>query len=157
MGRASGRLARHGPFGHLYLYSVLYLKHQFQRSSCVIFLQKSPYISSKSTQCKMLKSGAGGGHQSRHRLAQSLLHVHEDVSHLTRTIVFTVIGRPIHFLGLRVVLPPQPAAPAHGRSREPTDVRRRGYDASRSCSWPFSVGVVEEDMVAPVTHRLSWR
>jgi hypothetical protein len=38
-----------------------------------------------------------------------------------------------------------------------TDVRRRGYEASRSCSWPFSVCAVEEDMVAPATLRLSWR
>jgi hypothetical protein len=34
---------------------LVYLKHQFQRSSCVIFFQKSPYISSKSTQRKILK------------------------------------------------------------------------------------------------------
>jgi hypothetical protein len=47
--------------------------------------------------------------------------------------------------------------PAHGRSREPTDARRRGYGVSRSCSWPFSVHAVEEDMVAPATLRLSWR
>jgi hypothetical protein len=49
------------------------------------------------------------------------------------------------------VLPPQPAAPVHGRSREPTDARRRGYGVSRSCSWPFSVHVAEEDTVAPAT------
>jgi hypothetical protein len=30
-------------------------------------------------------------------------------------------------------------SPAHGRRREPTDARRCGYGASRSCSWPFSV------------------
>jgi hypothetical protein len=41
-----------------------------------------------------------------------------------------------------------PAAPAHGRSHEPTDAHRRGYGASWSCSWPFSVRTVEEDMVA---------
>jgi hypothetical protein len=29
--------------------------------------------------------------------------------------------------------------------------------ASRSCSWPFAVRVVEEDMVVPATLRLSWR
>jgi hypothetical protein len=39
----------------------IYLKHQFQRSSCVIFLQKKSYISSKSTQRKMLKIGVAGG------------------------------------------------------------------------------------------------
>jgi hypothetical protein len=58
---------------------------------------------------------------------------------------------------LHPVLPPQPAAPAHGRSREPTDARRCGYGASRSCSWPLSVRAVEKDMVAPATLRLSWR
>jgi hypothetical protein len=52
---------------------------------------------------------------------------------------------------------PQPATPAHGHSYEPTDARRRGYGASRSCSWPFFVRAVEEDMVAPATLRLSWR
>jgi hypothetical protein len=46
---------------HIILSSLLYLKHQFQRSSRVIFLQKSPYISSKSTQRKILKNSAGGG------------------------------------------------------------------------------------------------
>jgi hypothetical protein len=83
--------------------------------------------------------------------------VHEDVSHHARTIVFAVVGRPVRLPGLRHVLPPQPAGLAYGRSREPTNARRRGYDASRSCSWPFSVRAVEEDMVAPVTLRLSRR
>jgi hypothetical protein len=94
-------------------------------------------------------------HQPRHRLAQWLLHVHEDVSHHARTIIFAVVGHPVRLLGLRPVLPSQPATPAHGRSREPTDARRRGYGASRSCSWPFSVRAIEEYMVAPVTLRLS--
>jgi hypothetical protein len=53
------------------------------------------------------------------------------------------------------VLTPQPAAPAHGRSHEPTDARRRGYMVSRSCSWPFSVCAIEEDTVAPAMLRLS--
>jgi hypothetical protein len=96
-------------------------------------------------------------HQPRHRLAQWILHVHEDVSHHAHTIVFTIVGRPVRIPGFRPVLPPQPAVPAHGRSREPTDARRRGYGASRSCPWPFSMRVVEEDMVAPATLRLSWQ
>jgi hypothetical protein len=95
-------------------------------------------------------------HQARHRLAQWLLHVHEDVSYHARTIVFVVVRRPVRVPGLRPVLPPQPAA-AHGRSREPTDTRRPGYGTSQSCSCPFSVCAVEEDMVAPATLRLSWR
>jgi hypothetical protein len=96
-------------------------------------------------------------HQSRHRLAQWLLHVHEDVSHHACTTVFAVVGRPIHLPGLRPVLPPQPAAPAHGHSREPIEARRRGYEVTRSCSWHFFVRAVEEDTVELATLRLSWR
>jgi hypothetical protein len=51
-------------------------------------------------------------HQPQHRLAQWLLHVHEDVSHHVCTIVFAVVGRPVRLPSLRHVLPPQPAAPA---------------------------------------------
>jgi hypothetical protein len=84
------------------------------------------------------------------------MHAHEDVSHHARTIVFTIVGRPVRLPCLRPIIPPQPAAPALGRSM--TDARRRGYGASRSCSCPFSVcavDVVEEDMVAPATLSLS--
>jgi hypothetical protein len=45
-------------------------------------------------------------HQPRHRLAQWLLHIHEDVSHHAHTIVFTVVERPVRLPGLRPVLPP---------------------------------------------------
>jgi hypothetical protein len=72
-----------------------------------------------------------------------------------RTIIFAIVGRPIHLPCLRPVLPPQPAAPTHGCSHEPTDARRRGYGASRSCSGPFSGRAVQEDMVVPATLRLS--
>jgi predicted exporter len=75
----------------------------------------------------------------------------------SRTIVFAIVGRPVCLLGLRHVLPPQPTALVHGCSREPTDARRRRYRASRSCSWPFSMRVAEEDTVAAATLRLSWR
>jgi hypothetical protein len=50
-------------------------------------------------------------HQPRHRLAQWLLHVHEDVSHHVCTIVFAVVGHPVRLSSIRHVLPPQPAAP----------------------------------------------
>jgi hypothetical protein len=64
-------------------------------------------------------------HQPRHQLPQWLLHVHEDVSPHACTIVFAVVGRPVHLPGLRHVLPPQLVAPAHGRSHKPTGARRR--------------------------------
>jgi hypothetical protein len=66
-------------------------------------------------------------HQLRHRLAQWLLHVYENVSHHARTIVFAVVRRPVRLPGFCPVLPPQPAALTHGHSREPTDARRCGY------------------------------
>ena len=164
MGRASGRLARHDPFGHLYLRTIMMVLASVATTSFAVLLIFS-LPSCLRFAPPILGRGRGSRrllpvfvrHQPRHRLAQWLLHVHEDVSHHARTIVFAVVGRPVRLPGLRPVLPPQPAAPAHGRSREPTDARRRGYGASRSCSWPFSVRAVEEDMVAPATLRLSWR
>jgi hypothetical protein len=66
-------------------------------------------------------------HQPRHRPAHWILHVHKDVSQHVRTIVFTVLGRPVHLPDLHPVLPPQPVAPAHGRNHEPTDARRHEY------------------------------
>jgi hypothetical protein len=73
-------------------------------------------------------------HQPQHWPEQWLLHVHEDVSQHVRTIVVAIVGRPLRLPSLRPVLPSQPTAPAHGRSREPTDARRCGYEVSRSCS-----------------------
>jgi hypothetical protein len=89
----------------------------------------------------ILAEGVGACVSSRIRstpvptpIARWLLNVHEDVSQHARTIVFVVVGCLVRLPGLRPVLPPQPATPANGRSREPTDARRRGYGASRSCS-----------------------
>jgi hypothetical protein len=45
-------------------------------------------------------------HQPRHRLAQWLLHVHEDVSHHARTIVFAVVGHRVRLSRLRPVFLP---------------------------------------------------
>jgi hypothetical protein len=84
-----------------------------------------------------------------------LLHVHKDVSHYARTIVFAIVGCPVRLPGLRPILPSQPAALAHGRSRELTDARQRGYGVSRSSSLPFFVRAIEVDMVVPATLRLS--
>jgi hypothetical protein len=67
-------------------------------------------------------------HQPRHRPTQWILHVHEDVSPHVRTIVFAVVGHPVRLPVLHPVFPPQPTAPAHGRSREPTDARRHEYE-----------------------------
>jgi hypothetical protein len=67
-------------------------------------------------------------HQPRHRPAQWLLHVHGYVSQHACTIVFADVGRLVRLARLRPVLPPQSVVPTHGRSREPTNARRRGYE-----------------------------
>jgi hypothetical protein len=163
MGRASGQLARHSSFGHLYLRTIMMVLgsvHLICYSTSFLSTLMSPPL-----RHPVIERGRRSmcllpifvRHQPRHRLAQWLWQVHEDVSHHVRTIVFAVVRRPVHLPGLRPILPPQPVAPAHGCSRELIDARRRGYGASRSCSWPFSVRAVEKDMVASVTLRLSWR
>jgi hypothetical protein len=60
---------------------------------------------------------------TRHQPARWLLYV----SQHAHTIVFVAVRRPVRILALCYVLPPQPAAPAHGRSRESTGARRLGY------------------------------
>jgi hypothetical protein len=146
MGRGSGRHARHGPFVHLYLHTIIMVLASLATTSFAILLLFSPLMPPP-LRHPILGRGRRSMHLLpvfvRHQLAQWLLHVHEDISHHARTIVFAVVGRPVCLLGHRPVLLPQLAAPAHGRSREPTDARRRGYGASRSCSWPFSVHAVE--------------
>jgi hypothetical protein len=130
MGRASGRLARQGPFGHLYLCTIMMVIVFVATTSFAILLLLSPFMPPPSRH-PILGRGRRSRcllpifvrHQPRHRLAQWLLHVHEDVSHHVRTIVFVVVGRPIRLPGLCPVLPPQPAASTHGRSRKPTDAR----------------------------------
>jgi hypothetical protein len=165
MGRASGRHARHRPFGHLYLRTIIIVLASVVASSFAILLLFSllSCLHLRATPFSAEGVEAEGllpifvKHQPRHRPAYWLLYVHEDVSQHARTIIFVVVGHHVRLVGLRSVLPPQPVAPAHGRSHEPTDTHRRGYEASRSCSWPFSVRVAEEDTVVPATLRLSWR
>jgi hypothetical protein len=124
----------HGPFGHLYLRMIMMVLASVVATSFAILLLFSPLMPPP---LRHPIFGRGHGsrrllpvfvrHQPRHRPAQWLLHVHEDVSQHVCTIVFAVIGRLIRLLGLRPVLPPQPATPAHGRGHEPMDAHRRGY------------------------------
>jgi hypothetical protein len=115
MGRASGRLARHGSFGHLYLRTIMMILASVATTLSVILL----LFSLPSCLHPILGRGRRSRHllplfvrqQPRHRLAQWLLHVNEYVSHHARTIVFTVVGRLIRIPCIRPVLPPQPATP----------------------------------------------
>jgi hypothetical protein len=134
MGRASGQLTKHGPFGHLYIRTIMMILVSVVTISYVILLLFSPLVPPPPRH-PILDRGRRSRrllpifvrHQPRHRLTQWLLHVHEDVSHHARTIVFAIVGRTVCLHCLHPVLPPQPAAPAHGCRRELTDARRRGY------------------------------
>jgi hypothetical protein len=118
MGRASDRPARHDPFDHLYLRTIIMI---FVSVATTLFAIPTSFLSllMPPPPCHpILGRGRKSKHlpvfvlhQPRHRLAQWLLHVHEDVSHHACTTVFAIIERPIRLSGLRHVLPPQPAAP----------------------------------------------
>jgi hypothetical protein len=138
MGCASGRLTRHGPFGHLYLRMIMMVFASvvttsfdilllFSLPSC-LHLRATPFSTEGVGACACSQYSSDTSPDT----AQWLLHVHEDISHHACTIVFPVVGRPVRLPCLRPILPPQPATPAHDRSHEPTDARRRGYGASWS-------------------------
>jgi hypothetical protein len=164
MERALGRSARHRPFGHLYLRTIMMVIASVAATSFAILLLLSLPSCIRLYATSFSAEGVGAGASSPYSS-----DTNPDIDpcsgyctstrtfHHARTIVFAVIGRPVRLPGLRPILPPQPAAPAHGRSREPTNAHRHGYGVSRSCSWPFSMHDAEEDTVAPDTFRLSWR
>jgi hypothetical protein len=71
-------------------------------------------------------------HQPRHRLAQWLLHVHEDVSHHARTIVFASLDVPFVFLAFALffllnLLPPHTVAAASRPTLIDAGTRRVGH------------------------------
>jgi hypothetical protein len=135
MGRAPGRPARQGPFDHLYLHTIMMVLASVVATSFAILLLFLSPLMPLPPRRPILDRGCGSRrllpvfiqHQPRHRPAQWLLPVHKDILQHARTIVFVVIGHHVRLPGLRPLLPPQPADPAHGRSREPTDARRRRY------------------------------
>jgi hypothetical protein len=76
--------------------------------------------------------------------------------HIMRAPSFSLSSDvPFVFPAFAMFFHPNLLLPRHGRSCKPTDTRRRTYGTSRSCSRPFSVRAVKEDMVAPGTLRLS--
>jgi hypothetical protein len=164
MGRVSGRLARHGPFDYLYLCTTMMVLASVATTSFIILLLFSLPSCLHLHATPFLAEGVGAGVSSPYSSDTSPdtdscsgYCTSMRMFHIMCAIVFTVVGRLIRLPGLHSVLPPQPAASTDGHSHELNDARRRGYWASRSCSWPFSVRVVEEDMVTSATLKLSWR
>jgi hypothetical protein len=161
MGRALGWPTRHSPFVYLYLRTIIIVLASVVATSFSILLLFSLPSCLRLCTTPFSAEDVGAGASSPYSSdtspdtdpTQWLLHILEDVSQHACTIV----GCPVRLPVVHPVLPPQPAAPTHSRSHEPTNARRRGYGVSRSCSWSFSMCAAEEDTVVPVTLRLSWQ
>jgi hypothetical protein len=164
MGRASDRLARHDLFGHLYLRTIMMFLGSIATTSFVILLLFSL------TSCLHLRatpfSAAGvGACASSPYSSDTSPDTDSRSGYCTSTRMFHIMSAPsfspssdvpfVFSVFALFFLPNM--LPAHGRSHEPIDARRCGYRESRSCSWPYSVCAVEEDMVAPAMLRLYWR
>jgi hypothetical protein len=165
VGRASGRLATHGPFGHLYLYlrTIMMVLSSVAITSFVILLLFSLLSCLHLRATPFSVEGVGAGASFPYS-SDTSPDTDSRSGYCTSTRMFHIMRAPsissssnvpFVFPTFALFFLPQPAAPAHGRSREPTDARRRGYGARWSCSWPFSVHAVEEDIVAPATLRFS--
>jgi hypothetical protein len=141
MGRASGRLVRHDSFGYLYLRTIIMVLASvvvilfdilllFSLPLCLrlrgtLFLAESvgadvsPYSSDTSLDTDPRNSYCTSTGTFHSMLAPSFSPL-SDV--------------PFVFSAFALFFLPNLLPPAHSRSREPTDARRRGYGASRSCS-----------------------
>jgi hypothetical protein len=104
MGRASGRLSKHDPFGHPYLHAIMVVLASVAATSFAIPPSFLSLLMSLPLRHPILDRGRGSRrllpvfvrHQPRHRPAR-LLHVHEDVSQHVRTIVFVSSDVPFVF------------------------------------------------------------
>jgi hypothetical protein len=159
MGRASGRLARHDPFGHLYLRTIIMVIASVATTSFVILLLFSLPSCLLLRATPFLAEGVEACASSSYS-SNTSPDIDSRSSYCTSTRTFHIMRAPsfssslnVMFIFLAFALFFLPNL----LPREPTDARQRGYGVSWSCSWPFSVRAVEEDMVAPATVRLSWR
>jgi hypothetical protein len=129
MGRAQGQSVRHNPFDHLYLCTITMIFASVVIISFVILLLFSlpSCLCLRATPFSAEGMGAGASSlfssdTSSNTGPRSGYCASTRTFHSIRAPSFLpVVGRPIRLPGLRFVLPPQPTAPAHGRSHEPTD------------------------------------
>jgi hypothetical protein len=155
MGPTSGRFVRHDTFCHLYLCTIIMVIASVATNSFVILLIFSLPSCLHLRVTPFSADGIGAGASSvfvRHQppTATRVVAIARPRRRFTscayhrfrRHRTSHSSSRHLHCSSS------QPIAPAHGRSRESTDVCRRGYGASRSYSWSFSVRTVEDDIVS---------
>jgi hypothetical protein len=163
MGHAPDQPARHDPFGHIYLCTIMMVLVSVAATSFVILLLFSlpSCLRLRATHSRQRAWEQAPPPRIRPTLAPTP----------TRAVA---IARPRgcfttcthhHFrrrrtsrlsFGLCPVLPTQPVAPAHGRSREPTDARLCGY-GQVDLAPGFSSCVSPRRTRWCLPRRLSWR
>jgi hypothetical protein len=160
MGRALAWPARHSPFGNLYLTMITMVLALVTATSFTILLLFSLPSCLHLRVTPFSTEGVGAGTSSPYSSDTSLdTDPHSGYCTFTRTFHSMRAPSFSPSSDIPLVFPAFVLffTPAHGRSRKPTNARRRGYEASRSCFWPFSVCVAEEDTMEPAMLRLSWR
>ena len=159
MGRASDRLARHDPFVHLYLRTIMVVLASVATTLFAILLLFSllSCLHLRATPFSAEDVGAGASSPyssdtSPDTDSRSGYCTSTRMLHIMRAPSFSPSGHPIRLSGLRPVLPPQPTAPSPtvAAASRPTLV-----DASTGRVGHAPVRAVEEDMVTLATLRLS--
>jgi hypothetical protein len=104
------------------------------------FFSLSPHVSTSAPPHSRQRSEDVGADASSSYSSDSSLDTDSCSGYCTSTRTFHVMRAPSFspssdvpfvFPDFALFFHPQPAAPVHGRSREPTDARRRGYGVSR--------------------------
>ena len=163
MGRASGRLARHDTFDHLYLRTIMMVLVLVATNSFVILLlfslpsclhlRATPFsaVGVGACACSPYSSDTSPNNDSRSGYCTSTRTFHS----MCAPSFSPSSNIPFVFPAFTLFFLPPNYWPCPLSQPRATDTLRRGYGASRSCSWPFFVCAAEDDMVVPATLRLS--
>jgi hypothetical protein len=161
MGRISGQTARHGPFGHLYLCTIMMGLDSVTATSFSILLIFSllSFLRLRATRSRQRVWEQAPPPRIRLTPAPTPTRA-VAIARLRGRFTTCAHHRFRHRRMSRSSSRPSPCSSSptyYPRPRSQPRVDRRWYGASRSCSWPFSVCDTEEDTVASATLRLSWR
>jgi hypothetical protein len=164
MGRASGRPAIHGPFGHLYLRTIMMVLASVVATSFAIMLLFSLPLCLRLCATPFSVEGVGAGASSPYSSNISPdTDPHSGYCTSTRTFTACTQHRFRRRRMCRSSSWPSPCYSSPTYCPRPRSQPRADrysstrYGASRSCSCPFFGCATEEDTVALATLRLSWR
>jgi hypothetical protein len=163
MDRASSRLARHDPFGYLYLRTIMMVLASVATISFVILFFSLPsclYLRATPFSAEGVGAGASSSYSSNNSLdadSRSGYCTSTRMFHIMRASSFSPLSNVL-FIFPAFTLFFLPTCCPHPRSQSRADRCTSTLVRGESVmSWPFSMRVVEEEMVAPATLWLSWR